>query len=53
MRPSQAQAVADHLRAEVEAAVVTLRAEARTAHDEARRLLVDASSVHDDRNGPT
>jgi hypothetical protein len=45
MRPSRAQALADHLRAEVEAEVVTLRAEASATHDEARRLLVDASRV--------
>ena len=45
---SRAQALADHLRAEVAAEVEALRAEATAAHDEARALLIDASSVHDD-----
>jgi hypothetical protein len=45
---SRAQALADHLRLEVKAEVAALRAEASAAHDEARRLLIDATSVHDD-----
>src|SRR5659263_174297 len=45
---SRAQALADRLQADVEAEVTALRADAREAHDEARRLLTDASSVHDD-----
>src|SRR5665811_1595695 len=45
---SRAQALADRLRAEVEAEVDALRAEARAAHDEARRLLTEATGVHED-----
>jgi cell division septum initiation protein DivIVA len=45
---SRAQVIADHLRSEVEAEVAALRAEANAAHDEARRLLIDASNVHED-----
>ena len=45
---SRAQALADRLRADVEAEVAALRAGARAAHDEARRLLTDAVGVHDD-----
>ena len=45
---SRAQALADQLRSEVEAEVAALRADAHAAHDEARRLLADATSVHED-----
>src|ERR1035437_3437395 len=45
---SRAQDLADHLRSDVEAEVGAMRAEASAAHDEARRLLVDASNVHED-----
>jgi hypothetical protein len=45
---TRAQAIADHLRAETETEVAALRAEAGAAKDEARRLLIDATSVHDD-----
>ncbi len=45
---SRAQALADHLRAEVEAEVAALRAQDSDAHVEARRLLIDATNVHDD-----
>jgi hypothetical protein len=45
---SRAQAIADRLRAEVEAEVAALRADANASHDEARRLLSDATVVHED-----
>lgn len=45
---SRAQDLADHLRSDVEAEVAAMRAEASAAHDEARRLLIDASNVHED-----
>jgi len=45
---SRAQAMADRLHAEVEAEVTALRADAHAAHDEARRLLIDATRVHED-----
>ena len=45
---TRAQAIADLLRTETEAEVATMRAGAEAAQDEARRLLIDASSVHDD-----
>jgi len=45
---SRAQAIADHLQSQVEAEVAAMRAEAGVAQDEARRLLADASNVHED-----
>jgi len=45
---SRAQALADHLRTEVENEVAALRAQDRDAHVEAKRLLADASSMHED-----
>jgi hypothetical protein len=44
---SRAQAIADVLRSEVEAEVSKMRQEATAAHDEARRLLAEATNVHD------
>ena len=45
---SRAQALADHLRTEVENEVAALRTQDRDAHVEAKRLLADASSMHED-----
>ena len=44
---SRAQTIADVLRSEVEAEVCAMRKEAVAEHDEARRLLSEASSVHE------
>jgi hypothetical protein len=44
---SRAQTIADVLRSEVAAEVAAMRKEAVTAQDEARRLLAEASTVHD------
>ena len=44
---SRAQAIADVLRSEVEAEVSAMRAQAAGAQDEARRLLAEATIVHD------
>lgn len=45
---SRAQFIANRLRREVEAEVAALRTDATAAHDEARRLLIEASDVHED-----
>jgi hypothetical protein len=45
---SRAQAIADVLRTEVEAEVAAMRHEAGAAQEEARRLLADATAVHDE-----